>query len=343
MISERQRLILFEIVRQFVQTGEPIASSGVLASGVLSVSSATIRNAMSDMESMGLLRQPHTSSGRVPTSNGLRLYVDALAPLERLTLSASAITQIEGEIEAIDMSDGTLEEAARRAGGVLSEVAHLTSIVSFHASPRLQDIHLSPLSDRRVLVVLVTDDERVYQRVVRLEDDLASGALRRIEQQLASLVVGLTLEQVRLQVRAELERAERAWSDTVRLALQIGSKALEGARPSMYVEGTYHVLDHAEFTADTERLRALLEILEERERMLELLDRLIEPSRPTVLIGSEIDLDVGDHLSLIVCGYHRGGEPVGWLGLLGPLRLDYARIIPLVHRSAIKLSERLEE
>ena len=230
MLTARQKTVLFQIVRCFVQDGEPVSSSTVANSGVFDVSSATIRNVMSDLEGFGLLHQPHTSSGRVPTTGGLRLYVDDLhadAPLD----DDPALGRLRSEVSQLDADDP--EAAARAVGGLLSDLVRLTSIVAAPSvgKARLQDIHLTPLSDRRILVVLVTSDEQLFHRVVRMEQDLGAAEMRRIQNYLSGLTIGLTLEQVRTRVRVEMQELEREWNDMVRCALEIGEKALEVAQP----------------------------------------------------------------------------------------------------------------
>lgn len=341
MLSPRQETVLFETVRLFVETGEPVSSSAIAGSEALEVSSATVRNVMSALEQLGLLYQPHTSAGRIPTPSGLRLYVDSL-PLEAPRGQADpALGRIEDEVAGLAAAD--LATAARGVGGLLSELVRMTSIISLPglSDAILEELHLSQLSQGRVLAVWVTRDDRVFHRVVHLGQPVAPEQLRRVQAYLSELGLGLTLDQVRVRVSLEMEALEREWNDTVRCALEIGRKALEAARPTVYVEGKLNVFDYAELTADMDRLKQLLAVLEEQELVLELVDGLLEEANPTVLIGPELDLDLGDDVSLIVCAYQRDQEPLGVLGVLGPARLDYGRVVPLVHYTARVLSGHL--
>lgn len=339
MLNARQRTILFQVIRSFVSNGEPVSSANVVNSGAIDVSSATVRNVMGDLEARGLLKQPHTSAGRVPTPIALRLFVDSLLgeqPLGESTLNLEPL----GERMALVQGDD-FESAARAMGGLLSELVRLTSIVS---SPRLgsahiKDIHISALSEQRVLVILVASDEQVYQQVVRMNRGVDSVQLRGIEAYLSQLSIGLTLEQVRQRVRRELQDLARQADELRRLALEIGASALESAQPMIVVEGKFNVFDWEELTADRARLKHLLEVLEEKEQVLELLEGLDETQRPVVLIGPELDLDLGDDVSLIVCGYGQESEPCGLLGVIGPSRMDYERVVPLVAQTARALSK----
>ncbi len=344
VLTERQKAVLSQVVRDFVLTGEPVSSGSVLKGSALKVSSATVRNTMSELETLGLLLQPHTSAGRIPTALGLRLHVEQLhqqpnpAKLDRdeATRLADGVNQL---------AQTGMEDAARQVGGLLSQVASLTSLVSLSSLHliRLCDIHLSPLTNRRVLVVLVTDDDRVHHRVVQMEVAVDPIMLQNMQNYLAHLVVGLTLDQVRQRVRRELQAAEREYDAMITVALTIGQEALDIARPELFVEGKLRFFDHAEFAADTNRLRDMLRLLEEKEQVLSLLDRLCNSRRPVVLIGSELEWDMGDDVSLIVCGYARHGEQLGLLGLIGPARVDYDRIIPLIAYTARLLTQALDE
>ena len=340
-LTERQRTILFQIVRAFVHDGEPVSSASVARSKAIDVSSATVRSVMSDLESLGLLHQPHTSAGRVPTSGGLRLFVDALQ--EHETGSADSVFESELRAKLIGLEEDDSEGAARTIGGLLSDLAKLTSIVAAPGlgGARLRDIHLTSLSERRILVVLVTSDEQIFHRVVQMHQDIGPTELQRIENYLSGLTIGLTLEQVRVRVRLETESLEREWNEMVRLGLDIGRQALEVAQPAVFVEGKLNVFDYAELTSNVEGLKHLLEVLEERELVLELLDGVLSTRAPRVLIGRELDIDLGADISLVVCGYGEGPEPVGVVGVIGPSRIDYERIIPMVHLTARTLTELL--
>lgn len=173
-----------------------------------------------------------------------------------------------------------------------------------------------------------------------MDRDVAPHDLLRMQNYLSELVLGLTLSEVRMRVRVELERIERAYNATVRDALELGRAALEVARPDVHVEGKMRLFEHAEFTGDVERLAELMGLLEEKERVLGLLDELMHQhsGEALVLIGSEIGWEGAGDLSLVVCSYDRGGA-TGALGLIGPTRLDYGSVIPLVEQTARALSE----
>jgi heat-inducible transcriptional repressor len=229
---------------------------------------------------------------------------------------------------------------------VVSQISSLTSIVS---SPRvsqirLREIQLTWLSSHRVLVLVITEDGRVFNRVGRLRDPVASEDLSRMQKFLSELVVGHTLREVRRRVRAQLKVAENQYRHGVRRALEIGQEALEeAARSELFVEGALQFLEYAEFSRNIERVRGLLRTLEDRERVLEVLDGLCDSESVQTLIGPELGGAWGGDLSLIACGYSQDGRQAGLVGVLGPIRMDYARIIPLVEHAAGVLSKELED
>lgn len=341
-LSDRQRAVLFQVIRGFLETGEPVSSSTVARSGVLSVSSATIRNVMSDLEALGVLNQPHTSAGRAPTARGLRMYVDTL------TREGGWIDPFSEKLAAVlgdPAAPASPEGLTRQASALLSQLTRLTAIISMPnmTTVRLRDIHLSLLSSRRVLVLLVTDDDRVLHRVVSTEEDIEALLLIKIQNYLSELVLGLTLDQIRARVRHEMAQVEREYCDFIKAALEISHGALDDlAQPQLHVEGALNVLEYAEFTEDIDRLKELMLVLQERGRVLEVLDRLCDtPGSVMTFIGPELNWELGDDMSLVLCGYQRHGEQVGVVGVLGPMRLDYARIIPAVGSVAQLLSARL--
>jgi len=340
MLNTRQQSILFQVIRSYVSSGEPVSSAQIVRTGVVDVSSATIRNVMGDLEAQGFLRQPHTSAGRIPTPGGLRLFIDTLR-VEGLPEGDPAVRHIKGEFDAMEGKD--MEQAAHTVGSLLSDLVRLTSIVSTPrlGSVRLEDIHLSPLSEKRILAILVASDARVYHQVVPMNQELDRAQLKRIQDYLSDLAIGLTLEEVRAKVRREHLVLAKQANELVRLALEIGARAIEITQPKVVVEGKFNVFDYDELTSDTERLKHLLELLEEKEQVLELLDGFDDGIHPTVLLGPELDLGLGDDVSVIVCGYGQQDEANGLLGLIGPSRVDYERVLPLIHQTALALSSYL--
>ncbi len=340
-LSKRQETILLSVIEQFNITGEPVASAVVARHQDVQVSSATVRSVMSELEDMGLLNQPHTSAGRLPTAFGMRYYVNHL--YHGTGLAEGDDRELTRQFEAF--RDDDLEVKARLTGVLISELSQLASIVSLPgvSQSRLQEIRLTGLTDRRVLVILITEDNRIFNRVVRVDEDLDDMMLTRMQNYLCELVGGLTLLQVRARVRQELKAVASRYQSFITQALKVSELALEAApRSQLYVEGTLNILEFTEILHDVERVRELLRGLHDKERVIELLDRICSARRPQALIGRELGWDLGEDLSLIACGYYRCDHQLGVLGILGPLRMDYARIIPLVEHAARMLSRESE-
>lgn len=342
MLTDRQKKILSRVVEAFATHGEPVSSAAVARAPGIGLSSASIRNVMAQLEEQGVLFQPHTSAGRVPTPAGMRYYVNYLDEQNLLHRHNDPLS-IEFEREFSSLGN-PIGNAAQRAGELLSRLSSLTSIVSMSGlnHMRLNDIKLSLLSDHRVLVILVAQDARVFHRVVHLSETIDRRLLGQIQNYLSELVDGQTLAQLSQRVRDERRLAQANYLDYVRAALEIGNKVLEDTPgPQLHVEGRLHILEQREFSTDIDRMRELLRALAETEHMVELLDRICETRQSQALIGPELGWDLGDDLSLIICDYYRGDQPMGVVGVLGPIRMNYARVIPLVDYAASVLSREL--
>lgn len=339
-LSKRQQNILLRVVDEFASIGQPVSSAVVANHETIQLSSASVRAVMAELEELGFLFQPHTSAGRVPTPAGTRFYVNYLFE-QKDSLDVVYRAELDREFRALGQR---VETAAQRAGEVLSQLSSLTSIISIPGlhHVRLADIKLSLLGAQRVLAILIAQDARVFHRVVRVSESLSPRLLGQIQAYLRQLVDGQTLAQVRARVSDERRLAQAEYRDYIRAALEIGRQALEDAPgPSLHVEGALNILEQREFSADLDRLRGLLHALEEKDRVLGLLDTICQTRRSQALIGPELGWELGDDLSLIVCDYYRGDQHMGVVGVLGPIRMDYARIIPLVDYAATMLSRKL--
>ncbi len=337
-LSERQRQILYYVVDDFIQRGEAVPSSLVAQSGVVDVSSATIRNVMSELEATGFLLQPHTSAGRVPTARGMREYVNFLVQ------SPLSLRELVREPSFGFEDDDDLEGVARQAGQVLSELSRMAGLVLGPQldQVRLRDLRLVPLDERRVLTVLVCEDRRVIERVCRLDDPLDESTFEKTQNYLSELAQGRTVDELKVAVREGLEDAQTEYREFVERAMELSEKLDVKERTKLHVEGLLNFLEFDDLTEDVERLRDLIRAVEQRERLLHILERLEAREGPITVIGPEMGDSLGDELSLVVCGYYHGSEPVGLVGVLGPMRMDYAQMIPLVDRVAGVLSREID-
>lgn len=335
-LTSREKSILVYVIRSFLEDGEPVSSGAVARSGVVDVSSATIRNSMAELEHKGLLAQPHTSAGRVPTLPALRFFVDAVA----------SFYDIDAEVDPglMRLRDRPPSEVARLAGSMLSEMTQLAGIV---LGPRLErvrlrDVRIVALRPEKLLAVVVTEDGRALERIVVLDEPVDALILARAQNYLSEFVKGLTLHELRERIRSELAEAQSTYRDFVRTALAVSARVAEDdSTTEVHVEGRLNLLEHQDVSNDAERVRELLRALDDRENLVRILDALCDSRRPVTLIGPEVGGSLGDGFSLVLCGYYRGLEQAGLVGVLGPVRMNYARMIPLVDRTARMLSREL--
>ena len=337
-LDERARRVLAAIVRDYIQGGEPVGSHAIARRAEVDVSSATVRAVMADLEELGYLEKPHTSAGRIPTSRGYRYYVDALLrvkpplPEEREQIERQAheaAPQLEGLMAA---ASRVLHSLTRHAGVVAAPRPQ---------SERLQRIEFLPLREGRVLAVLVSRSGAVRNRLLTLPRTTPS-ELEHAANYLNSLVADLTLPEAQARLRSELERDRRELSELQTRALALGAQAVQVEQPAMHIEGQASFLEDKAWAQDVEKIRALFRALEEKEQLLSVLDRTLEAEELRIFIGAESGI-VGPDLAIVAAPYRLKGEVVGALGVIGPTRMDYSRVVPLVELTARTVGLTLEE
>ena len=338
-LNERSREIFRHIVDTYMETGEPVGSRTISRRISPALSPATIRNVMADLEEAGLLFAPHTSAGRLPTDAGLRLFVDGL--LEVGNLSTDERTNIESLCAGSGHSvQGILEEVSQTLSG-LTGCAGL--VLAPKTSSPLRHIEFLPLSPGRALVVLVAENGVVENRIIETPPSLPPSALVEATNYLSARLVGRTLNDAFEEIMAELE-AHRAELDA--LTSSVVEKGLatwtgQESEPRLIVHGRAHLLDEVTAAADLERIRGLFEALETKETMLKMLSMADTAEGVQIFIGSDNKLFSLAGCSMIVGSYQNTQNQVlGAIGVIGPTRMNYARIIPMVDFTA-KLIGRL--
>jgi len=330
-LNERAQRILASIVRDHIQGGEPVGSHAIARRSDVDCSSATVRAVMADLEALGYLEKPHTSAGRIPTARGYRYYVDVLL---HLTPPLPAERQLieKRTHDAASRVDDLMVEASR----ILHRLTRHAGVV---ASPRaegerLKRIEFLKLREGRVLAVLVSASGRVQNRLLSLPPP-APGESELVEAQnyLNSLLSDLTLEQARARLAAEREAQRSELSRLRERALSLGVAAVQLEEPALHLEGQASFLEDPALASDVAKMRALFKALEEKERLLRVLDRTLEAQELSIFIGKESGISEPD-VSIIAAPYRRAGEIVGALGVIGPTRMDYSRVIPLVQLTA---------
>ena len=339
LLDERTRRVLAAIVRDYIQGGEPVGSHAIARRPDVDVSSATVRAVMADLEDLGFLEKPHTSAGRIPTSRGYRYYVDTLLRVKQPLPEERA--QIERQAhEAAPHLDGLMTAASR----VLHSLTRHAGVVSAPRpqSERLQRIEFLQLREGRVLAVLVSRSGAVRNRLLTLPRSAGGAGLEQAANYLNSLIADLTLPEAQERLRSELQRDRQALSELQARALALGAQAVQVEGPSMHIEGQSSFLEDKALSQDVSKIRALFKALDEKELLLSVLDRTLEAQELRIFIGAESGI-VEPDLAIVAAPYRINGEVVGALGVIGPTRMDYSRIVPLVELTARTIGLSLEE
>jgi len=338
-INHRARKILYAIVSEYLHTGEAVGSRTVTRRHGIDLSPATVRNVMADLEEMGLLEQPHTSAGRVPTDSGLRFFIDSL--LKVRTLSPKEKEEIRDRYgSALDF-----DELLQRTSRVLSDITHYAGLVLVPnpARQKLRQIEFLPLSNGRFLCILVTSEGRIENKLVQVDAPIDVGQLERMHNYLNQLLEGLTLDEVRDRVLRELGEEKNRYDAMVAQALRLSHAALERpeASPNVIVSGAPNLLDPAQGAQpeNLARMRMLLQALEEKELLVRLLDRTMASDRIQVFLGAETAFDALGDTAMVVAPYGPGERPVGAIAVIGPTRMNYGKVMSVVDFTADLVSE----
>jgi heat-inducible transcriptional repressor len=332
-LSERSREIFREIVDAYVETGEPVGSRTLSRRLSVALSPATIRNVMADLEEAGLLYAPHTSAGRVPTEAGMRMFVNGL--MELGTLPDEERERIDGRCRGTGKSVETMLEEA------LSTLAGLSRCAGLVLAPKtklgLKHIEFVPLGPGRALVVLVTEDGLVENRVLELPREVTPSALVEASNFLNSRVVGRTLDETRDYILSEIDNKKSQLDALTGKVVAAGLATWAGGSQGgqLIVRGQSNLLEDVTVLTDLERIRALFAALETREQLLRLLDLTNTAEGVQIFIGAENELFSVSGCAMIVAPYVNSADHiVGAIGVIGPTRMNYARIIPLVDYTA---------
>jgi len=340
-LSERSRTILRQIVESYLETGEPVGSRNLSRVLPMALSPASIRNVMSDLEQLGLIVAPHTSAGRLPTQLGLRLFVDGL--LEVGDLTSKERRQIESHIAGKRAT--TVDEVLREVGEMISGLSHCAGVVLADKQvTRLKHIEFVLLEPGKALVVLVGEDQTVENRVITLPQGLPPSALIEASNYLNAHIRGFTMSEARSRIEQQLQSSRAELDELTKRVIQAGLAEWSGSfddRKSLIVRGQANLLKDLNAQEDLERIRHLFDDLERKRDLVQLLGLSESADGVRIFIGSENKLFSLSGSSLIVAPFHdERRKVVGVLGVIGPTRINYARIIPMVDYTA-KLVSRL--
>ncbi len=342
-LNERSREIFRRIVESYLATGEPVGSRNLSRILPMTLSPASVRNVMSDLEQLGLIYAPHTSAGRLPTEMGLRFFVDALMQIGDLTERDRKA--IEAQVAGSGQSK-SVEAVLTEASGLLSGLSRAAGVVlTAKSNPRLKHIEFVQLEPERALVILVGEDAQVENRVLNIPVGLPTSALTEAANFVNARIRGRTLDDVKVEIEKTLKEGEAELDQLTQKIVAAGLASWSGGESDerkLIVRGQAHLLDDLKAVADLERVRLLFDDLETRREVIDLLGRAEQAEGVRVFIGSENRLFSLSGSSTIVAPYHdASGHIVGVLGVIGPTRLNYARIVPMVDYTAKIVSKLL--
>jgi heat-inducible transcriptional repressor len=342
-LNERSREIFRQIVESYLATGEPVGSRNLSRILPMTLSPASVRNVMSDLEQLGLVYAPHTSAGRLPTEIGLRFFVDALMQIGDLTERDRKA--IEAQVAASGQAK-SVEGVLTEASGLLSGLSRAAGVVlTVKANPRLKHIEFVRLEPERALVILVGEDGQVENRVLNVPIGLPTSALTEAGNFLNARIRGHTLTEVKVEVERTMKESKAHLDQLTQKVVADGLASWSGGENEerkLIVRGQAHLLDDLKAITDLERVRLLFDDLETRREVIDLLGRAEQAEGVRVFIGSENKLFSLSGSSTIVAPYHdASGHIVGVLGVIGPTRLNYARIVPMVDYTAKVVSKLL--
>ena len=338
-LPTRHREILDILISDYIASAQPLGSRTIAKKYYRQLSPASIRNVMADLTEMGLLAQPHVSAGRVPTHAGMRYYVDTLLKRRDLT---------DGEMETIreryTQDERGIDSVLQRTSKILATVSRYAGLVATPTSEQVvfKKIEFVPLSRSRLLGILVTQDGLVQNRLIEVGEELSYPELERIANYCNRYFTGLTLEESTEKVRRELESKRADYDRLLKKAMTLSKSVLDSwPGPQLVVEGEVQLLDAPEF-ADSRQFRRLLEALEEKRKILHLLERCREGKGVNIFIGADAEIQGVDAVGMVAAPYLRDGKVVGAVGVIGPMYMDYSHVVPIVDFTAKVLSDVLE-
>lgn len=338
-MSDRAREIFRLVVEGYLESGSPVGSKALSGEGGVNLSPASIRSVLAELEQRGLLAAPHTSAGRMPTDSGLRLFVDAMMQVAEPTAEERAA------IEQRIAQPGPIERALEQTSALLSDLSGAAGMVMVpRREPRLSQVSLAPLDAGRILAVLVGEDGHVENRVLPMPVEALGTSLEQASNFLTAKTAGRTLAEAALLIEREIAGGRSALDEASRDLVERGIAVWTedaSSRPVLIVRGQANLLDESALS-DIERVRSLLDDLENKQSVASLLENAREAEAMRIFIGSENRLFSLSGSSVIAAPYRdREGKVVGVLGVIGPTRLNYARVVPMVDFTARSLGKRI--
>lgn len=335
-LDKRAQILLKTLVEHYISDGQPIGSRTLLQHSGLDVSPATIRNVMSDLEQLGFITSPHTSAGRIPTQKGYRLFVDSLLTVK--PLENNAFQQLK---EGLNSPSQTA--LINSAADMLSQLTQFAGVVLTPKRKRIAFKHLEflALSEKKLLVIIVTQDGNVQNRVIATEKPYTAQELTQASNYFNANYQGFTLEEVQQKLHAELKQMQADMNKLMSAALEATQTDANAEKESVVIAGERNLLQVDDLSTNVTSLRKLFEIFERRTSLMQLLDNSQRAEGIQIFIGGESGYLPLDECSMVTAPYEADGQVVGTLGVIGPTRMAYERVIPIVDVTAKLLSNAL--
>ncbi len=335
-LDKRAQILLKTLVEHYISDGQPIGSRTLLQHSGLDVSPATIRNVMSDLEQLGFITSPHTSAGRIPTQKGYRLFVDSLLTVK--PLENNAFQQLK---EGLNSPSQTA--LINSAADMLSQLTQFAGVVLTPKRKRIAFKHLEflALSEKKLLVIIVTQDGNVQNRVIVTEKPYTAQELTQASNYFNANYQGFTLEEVQQKLHAELKQMQADMNKLMSAALEATQTDANAEKESVVIAGERNLLQVDDLSTNVTSLRKLFEIFERRTSLMQLLDNSQRAEGIQIFIGGESGYLPLDECSMVTAPYEADGQVVGTLGVIGPTRMAYERVIPIVDVTAKLLSNAL--
>ena len=338
MLDKRAQTLLKTLIERYIAEGQPVGSRTLSRHSSLELSPATIRNVMSDLEELGFITSPHTSAGRIPTPRGYRLFVDTLLTMR--PLGKTELSEMQGAIQP-DQPQRLISQASL----LLSQLTHFAGVVvaPHRQQPRIRQIEFLNLSEKRILLIIVTENGDVQNRILFTQRAYSQSELIEAANYLNQNCAGLDFPQVRNRVREELRQLRTDMTELMNAALEAGDQAIADTSSQYVISGERNLLEVADLSSNMKRLRELFALFEQRTSLAQLLDVSNRAEGVQIFIGGESGIAQLDECSVIAASYEVDGRVVGSVGVIGPTRMAYERMIPIVDITAKLLSSALSK
>ena len=340
--NNRAQYLLKVLIQKYISDGSPIGSRTLLEDSGLDLSPATIRHVMSDLEDHGLIRAPHTSSGRIPTARGYRMFVDTLVRYQKP--DTDYIDEIQSELRTDNYDTGQLID---KVSNTLSRITSLAGIVKVPKGDNvsLKRIEFLPLSENRILTILVLNNDEVQNRILDTKEKHSATELQKVSNFINENYANQSLDSIRMKLVSDMDETRLSMNKEMQDIISTASKAMEVAdenEDEFIVAGERNLMDFAELS-NVEKLKQLFDAFSSKRMMIDLLDRSISADGVQIFIGSESGFSMLDDCSVVAAPYKLSKNQVGVLGVIGPKRMAYDRVVPIVDLTAKMLGSIIED